>query len=82
LNKEKRPGAKTKIIVKAKPGSRVALAALDKSILLLGNAEGITKEDVRCFRSCNYLCQMFHQSVQNFCKIYKNQFAIHIIPFS
>ena len=32
--------------MKAKPGSRVALAALDKSVLLLKDAKEVTKEKV------------------------------------
>lgn len=43
---EKRPGEKTKIVMKAKPGSRVAISALDKGVLLLKNANEIKKSDV------------------------------------
>ena len=32
--------------MKAKPGSRVALAALDKSVLLMRDAKEVTKEEV------------------------------------
>lgn len=45
--KQKRPGEKTKIVMKAKPGSRVAISALDKSVLLLKNADEVKKSKVR-----------------------------------
>ncbi|CAB4029943.1 Hypothetical predicted protein [Paramuricea clavata] len=32
--------------MKAKPGSRVAISALDKSVLLLRDSEDVTKEEV------------------------------------
>ena len=45
--KQKRPGEKTKIVMKAKPGSHVAISALDKSVLLLKNADDLKKSKVR-----------------------------------
>jgi hypothetical protein len=47
MEKQTKPGDKTKIIMKAKPGSRVAISALDKSVLLLRNANEIKKSKVR-----------------------------------
>ena len=47
MEKQTKPGEKTKIIMKAKPGSRVAISALDKSVLLLRNANEIKKSKVR-----------------------------------
>ncbi|XP_028400033.1 murinoglobulin-1-like isoform X2 [Dendronephthya gigantea] len=44
--KQKRPGEKTKMIIKAKPGSRIAISALDKSVLLLRNANDLKKSEV------------------------------------
>ena len=44
ISEQERPGEKTKILLKAKPGSRVALAALDKSVLLLRDAQEVTKK--------------------------------------
>ncbi|CAB4021154.1 Hypothetical predicted protein [Paramuricea clavata] len=46
VEKQKRPGEKTKIIMKAKPGSRVAISALDKSVLLLRSSNEIKKSKV------------------------------------
>ncbi|CAB4041032.1 Hypothetical predicted protein [Paramuricea clavata] len=45
VEKVKKPGEKTKIIIKAKPGSRVAISALDQSVLLLKDAEELTKTE-------------------------------------
>ncbi|XP_028417105.1 alpha-1-macroglobulin-like [Dendronephthya gigantea] len=42
---EKRPGDMTIIVIKAKPGSRIAISALDKSVFLLGETDEITKKD-------------------------------------
>ena len=44
--KQKKPGEKTKMILKAKPGSRIAIAALDKSVLLLRNSNELKKGQV------------------------------------
>ncbi|CAB4015848.1 Hypothetical predicted protein [Paramuricea clavata] len=46
VDAHKRPGQKTKIVMKAKPGSRVAISALDKSVLFLRDSEDVTKEEV------------------------------------
>ncbi|CAB3996503.1 C3 and PZP-like alpha-2-macroglobulin domain-containing 8 isoform X1, partial [Paramuricea clavata] len=43
---QKTPGQKTKIVMKAKPGSRVAISALDKSVLFLRDSEEVKKEEV------------------------------------
>ncbi|XP_028400036.1 pregnancy zone protein-like isoform X5 [Dendronephthya gigantea] len=45
-DKQKRPGEKTKMIIKAKPGSRIAISALDKSVLFLRNANDFKKSEV------------------------------------
>ena len=41
-----RPGEKTKLTVQAAPGSRVAIAAVDKSVHLLRAGNEITEDQV------------------------------------
>ncbi|XP_028416700.1 C3 and PZP-like alpha-2-macroglobulin domain-containing protein 8 [Dendronephthya gigantea] len=45
VDEEKKPGEKTTIVMKAKPGSRVAISALDKSVLLLKESDEISKKE-------------------------------------
>ena len=44
---ERKPGEKTKLILKAKPGSRVAFAVVDKSVHLLKAGNELTKDKVK-----------------------------------
>lgn len=45
---EKKPGEKVGLILKAEPGSLFAIAAVDKSILLMASNNDVNKEQVRC----------------------------------
>ncbi|XP_028406949.1 murinoglobulin-1-like isoform X3 [Dendronephthya gigantea] len=45
--KEQKPGEKTKLILKASPGSRVAFVAVDKSIHILKSGNELTKDKIR-----------------------------------
>ncbi|XP_028416922.1 uncharacterized protein LOC114541130 [Dendronephthya gigantea] len=45
VDEEKKPGEKTTIVMKAKPGSRVAISALDKSVLFLKESDEISKKE-------------------------------------
>lgn len=46
IEEEKRPGEKTTIVMKAKPGSRVSISAVDKSVLLLRDTGEISNLEV------------------------------------
>ena len=46
VEEQKKPGEKTKMAITAKPGSRVAISALDKSVLLLKHSGEVSKGEV------------------------------------
>ena len=46
VEEQKKPGEKTKMVMTAKPGSRVAISALDKSVLLLKHFGEVSKGEV------------------------------------
>ena len=45
-DKERKPGEKTNLILKASPGSRVAFVAVDKSVHLLKTGNELTMDKV------------------------------------
>ena len=53
-DKERKPGEKTKLILKASPGSRVAFVAVDKSVHLLKAGNELTKDKVVPVLISNY----------------------------
>ncbi len=63
VEEQKKPGEKTKMVMTAKPGSRLAISALDKSVLLLRHSAEVSKGEVSDVMFIIGICESFNTTI-------------------